>query len=352
MCLMREDFAVEFLEAAKAKGVLVPALVLIETDGWTRRDAYFAAGATAIVQQSAENRILEAVSSLTGLSFRHCPRVPYQTVVDVSHGRDRFFLETSEISATSVSIRGVPTELAQIGQRAELHFMMLEPPVDAVGVVVRVYEEHGENVAAFNFAEMSQPARTRIGLIVAEETQNAPPLPDPVGMTHDLSGAFTADLVLQLGPDRDANGIYLNMLYEWLKTPTNVQRLPSWLERVGRALTGVERTALLEGGSPAFARAAIEVRIRLHRMRLESSWPIESESERAFEICQALAADAAGSSPDVLADVTEIRAALLRSLYGDPKSDGLEVIGVQSVDADAVVTERQTRPPAQRALRR
>jgi hypothetical protein len=336
LCLMRERFAADFLGAAKAAardpdGDLPPFIVLLEPDGWSKKDAYFGAGATALAQHASEERILEAIASLTGLAFRQHPRVPYSTVIDVQLEGDRFFLESVDLSTTGVSVRGLPATFARLGERAALTFMMLEPPLAVSGVVTRTFEEHGEPVAAFGFDQIADESRARIGAIVDEETKSARALPDPVDMNAEIMGPMTQDLVIQLRSDGEANAIYCNMLKERLKTPPAVQRVPSWLERLGRALTGTEKRALLSTDEPRFALSTVELRIRLCRMRLEEDWPVDVECARALDVCQTLAVEARGRPDDVLADVTEIRAALLRSVYGDPKHEGLEILNVEDI---------------------
>jgi PilZ domain-containing protein len=333
LLVLREHFAAEVLSMAKSvarneEGDLPPIVVLLEPDGWTRRDSYFGAGATALAQHNSEERVLEAIGSLTGLQFRHHPRVPYSTVIDVNLGGDRLFLETIDLSLTGMSIRGIPST-ARMGDRAELHFMMLEPSFTVTGVVARVFEEHGETVAAFSFENPGDDVKKAVAAIVAHERENAPSLPEPMDMRLETAGALTQDLVAQLRSDSDAADVYRNMLKERLANPPGVSRVPSWLERVGRALTKVERRALLKTKQPEFAIATIDLRIRLCRMRLEGDWPVDVECARALEVCKTLATDARSQGEDVLADVTLIRAALLRSVYGDPKNESLEIVDVQ-----------------------
>ncbi|MEO1339141.1 MAG: hypothetical protein AAFV29_26095, partial [Myxococcota bacterium] len=62
----------------------LPAVVLLEPDGWSRRERYAQAGATALVRANNRERILEAVSELTGLAFRVHPRIRLDKQVSVS----------------------------------------------------------------------------------------------------------------------------------------------------------------------------------------------------------------------------------------------------------------------------
>src|SRR4051812_31800323 len=68
VCIVREPFAAELLRSRSPTRNL-PAIVLLDPGGWAQRDEYFALGATALVQATSGERILEALSELTGLAF-------------------------------------------------------------------------------------------------------------------------------------------------------------------------------------------------------------------------------------------------------------------------------------------
>jgi hypothetical protein len=327
-CLARSDLALPMLGYAAEIGEVPPTVVLIDADGWDQREAYFSAGATAIVQHNAEDKILEAIASLTGLVFRTHPRVPYATVADVTMHGERYFLESVDLSASGVTIRGLAN--ARMGDRVELTFMMIEPQISASCVVARVFEEHGETLVALSFEVIDGAYRARLVQIVDEERANTPDLPEPVGLTHDLGGAFTHDLIQSTAEDENAHEIYRNMLREFLKKPPTVVRIPSWLERVARSLMPVERSAALGDEAPSFARATLDMRIQLEHRRIEGA-PKSTLVSGAIELVRSISNDAAGSGPDVLVQVVAIRAALLRAIYGSPANESFEIVDVQEL---------------------
>lgn len=336
LALAREELALDYLKDARKEPGAPPCLVLAEPKGLQRAQTYFAAGATVIAAESAEARVLEAIAGLTGLAFRQMPRVPFSTVVDLAIGEQRLFLESVDLSTSGVTVRGLPLSLAQVGMRAELHLMMLEPALTATGVVTRAFEEAGEMVGALSFEVISPQDRSRITALVEEERKKAPSLPEPVGLTSDLSGQFTLDLHQQMLTDDRAVEAYRTMLTERIRRPGAVARVPTWLERIGRSLTDCERAAILGRPAPDFTRATIEARIRLYRLRIEEGAPRERDTVAAIELCNGLAQLADREPEPVLADVTEIRAALLREIYGAPVTECLEIVGVDDARARPV----------------
>jgi hypothetical protein len=343
VCLTREDLALDVLASLKKEDGGPACVVLVEPEGWARKDKYLEAGATAIVQRTAEEKILEAISGLTGLVFRSHPRVPYSTVADVTMHGDRYFLETVDLSASGVTIRGLTN--ARIGDRVELTFMMTDPQMSASGVVVRVFEEHGEVLAAISFEMIDAAHRKRLAEMVDEERSKAPELPEPVGLTHDLPSAFTADLHSAAGADPNAHQIYRNMLHEYMKTSTKVVRVPSWLERVARSLTASERKAATGQDVPSYARATLDMRIQLEHCRLDGG-PTEGTVAAAIELCRSMANDVPENNVEELKDVIVIRAALLRAVYGAPANESLEIVHVVEIGEP-----KPTRPKSGRGAR-
>src|SRR5262245_2380308 len=117
-CLVRETIAPQLFEAFKRLPEPPPAIVLLEDDGWDRRHLYFGLGATALVNETAVDRVQEAVSELTGIAFRGSPRIPFASVIDAKIDGEDTFLETVDLSVSGVSVRGL--ENAVPGACAEL----------------------------------------------------------------------------------------------------------------------------------------------------------------------------------------------------------------------------------------
>jgi hypothetical protein len=87
---------------------------------------------------------------------------------------------------------------------------------------------------------------------------------------------------------------------------------------VGRHLTELERRALSGGPAPEYASAALDMRIDIARSRafnLEAT-PTQKEVDLCLDFCRALAVDSVDSEVEDLAQVPQIRAELLREVYG------------------------------------
>jgi hypothetical protein len=309
VCVVREELAAELMTAFKKETRVPPVVVLLEKNGWDRRDLYFGLGATALAVESANERILEAVSELTGISFFDRPRVQFSTVLDVEIDGEPAFIETTELSVSGVTVRGFP--VPKIGARAELDFVMAEPPVRTTAMVVRTYEHAGETICGMCFVGLDEERRMAIENLVESVSKAEPLLPDPAGFTGDL-GTFTLDLREEVGGGNEANQVYINMLHEAVKNKT--AKVPSWVRRVEGALTKVER-ASIESAQPAWAEASIVLRIDLERARREHTLTQDAAISRAIEHCCVLATEAKGAAREMLIEVATIRAAVLREAY-------------------------------------
>lgn len=343
VCIVREELAVSLLEAFKSEPLSPPVIVLLEHDGWERRDLYFGLGATALASELSADRILEAVSELTGLSFRNHPRVPFTSVLDATIDEKPHFLETIELSASGVAVRGLPS--AQVGDRAELDFVMCDPPVTVTAMVVRTFEHAGETVAGMCFVGLDDERRRALVTVIEEQAKAEAQAPDPVGFTADLGGAFTLDLGETVGSDEDGQKIYLAMLRETAQEATVL--MPSWLKRVQSALTPIERTAVVSAeGFPAWALGSVAMRIQLKRERLTAKGSIaETMVPKVVDHCSALANEAQGAPQAVLAQVCSIRTALLREAY-EPRRIA---VNVPASSASAKKKGKKKRNAAERA---
>ncbi len=263
------------------------------------------AGATVAVPADRRAAILEAISALTGLRFAEAPRVPTVRVVEVAIDGDpegaRLF-ETVDLSASGVSIRGV--EPRWLGRHGTIRFPLDDDPFDLRVLAVRAFrDEDGVDCVGFAFLP-GAAVRARLESMVAEtlaamdriDTIPSPP-PDPLPV---LPPDLAAAVVRGLGePEGDT--------------------LPAWARRAAARLTPVERRALAGAPLPAWVAAAAQLRLALARAGVLTVGPLPAPLVgRALGAARALAAHARGSSPEVLLDVTRIRADLSALVLRDP----------------------------------
>lgn len=321
----REELAAGVLELARRRSPAVPTLVLLELDGWSRADDYFARGATALVRESACGRILEAISELTGVPFAQYPRVPYVSPIDAEVMGTRCFIESLDLSASGLTVRGLP--LPEVGQVVELTFSMLEPALVASTMVVRTYVEGGETIVGLAFRDLDGVTHARLVMLVEELRQSAPKLPEPSDFSTDL-GSRTLDLELELVQLGDASGVYRGLLRGSI-AGTAQSTLPSWLRRLGATLSTTERRGVLGDPVPAWAHQTVELRLELGRKRLDAALPAldDADARRVIDLVCALAVEDEGSPPETLFEICEVRASLLREIYGAPSKSraGLDV---------------------------
>jgi hypothetical protein len=318
--LTREEIAPQVLDAVRKMKRSPACVVLLDPDGWDRRVGYFDGGATGLVQASNRARILEAVSNLTGLAFASHARVPFRDVVEVTWRRETHLLETRDLSTSGVAVSGM--EGAVVGERLRVAFVMSEPQVVVDGVIVRRMREDGEHVIGVSFLDVDQRSFAGLEAIIEAELAKLPAVPEPVALTSDLAGTFTIDLNTMMAAQQKPEQGFREML-ENVVSPSgeSEQRLPRWLKRVEHSLTGIEREALLTR-EPAFASQAIDARIRIERARsrVDGHGPTQDDCKSVLDISRNLASDAASADAKVLADVPNIRAALLLGVYGATRS--------------------------------
>lgn len=340
--LAREEFALTFMRYTNLRNV--PVIVLLESDGWERRDAYFGAGATVLVRASNRDRILEALSEVSGLSTPRYPRVPYSDVLDVEIEGEHMLLESAELSATNVSVRDFPA--VPIGTICKVTFVMMEMPVTVTALVTRHQPDLGGSVTGLAFNAISDDEREALLELIESKIRALDPLPEPVGLTTDLSGStYTLDLFSAMA-EVSTNDPYHQMLRDMVSAGDDLSsvKAPRWLKRVRRHLTELEERALTTGHAPEYAMAALDMRIDLARSRaaLMLEVPSPKEVELCLDFCRALAVDSVESDPNDLCQVAEIRAALLREIYGSISSPAEDEAPTDSLYQDP------TRASAQR----
>lgn len=314
--LTREEHAQAFMRAAPDLIARVPVVVMLDPGGWERRPEYFALGATALVDAASEAKILEAVTELTGLPTRFAPRVPYPEVVDVSLQGAKLYLEAAELGTSGLAIREFPP--ARVGERVEVGLVMMDPPMVVSGMVVRNYIGRTGPLTEVAFNALDAEEFQRLEDFVEAQINQSQDFPEPVGLTSDLvGGTFTLDLFASLGDHAGELDPWVELLAERQSAHGDGMRAPKWLVRVERELSEVERRVLRKEDAPAFARAALELRIDLARAQASLQADSVREScELGLDFCRALATDAERERPEWRAQVAEIRAGILSQIYG------------------------------------
>lgn len=349
VALVREEHALAVLDGTRRWRT--PVVVLLEGDGWARREQYFTAGATALVQASAGDRILEAVSELTSLAFAKAPRALYETTVEVEIAGHSRFLETVNLSASGVCIAGIDAMEQSLG--ATVTFPLLDPPLTLQALVVRTHHDGVRDLGGLAFVNPSPQAEARLRALVEEEISHG-----DAQVTIDVPMAFdpitaALDEVSLAGEEAvDALKTKLRDLHHEAKRDGELHRKarPRAGTTSGRdidaALSPSERAHVLGQPSPDWAAPALNTRLKLHVERKERGAPSQRTVRDALTLCRTLGLGA--HDGPAMVEVAAVRASLLRDVYADaPRArHGASEGKADAVAGDATVRMQVVKPVA------
>src|SRR5687768_6419106 len=164
LVIASDQFALHYLKARAELTDQPPCIVLLGSHFASRKDELRQAGATALISADDPQRIVEAISELTGLNFRDHPRVPLHTVVDVRAGDSDQLLYTFDLSTSGLSIRDLPN--AKLGDRVKVTFDLFDPPLVVETQVVRDFNIPEARCTGLSFVDLSEADRNRINELV------------------------------------------------------------------------------------------------------------------------------------------------------------------------------------------
>src|SRR5688572_17794296 len=309
LVIASDQFALHYLKARAELTDQPPCIVLLGSHFASRKDELRQAGATALISADDPQRIVEAISELTGLNFRDHPRVPLHTVVDVRAGDSDQLLYTFDLSTSGLSIRDLPN--AKLGDRVKVTFDLFDPPLVVETQVVRDFNIPEARCTGLSFVDLSEADRNRINELVKNEMASL-----PVFGTADLTdkpGDQTMDLLTMLRDTGDAGlSQYVSMIQGIIDGWDDAEDSPTWVFEVAGKLTDTERRAV-STGKPEWAMRVVEYRLDLKRQAVDKTSDVDFAA--AFEFCRTLANDVTQASPEEAVDATSMRSALLRGIY-------------------------------------
>lgn len=308
--LTREQMCEEVLSWSLAHRRRVPVVVLLEAGNWGQRQAFLQKGAAALVEVASRDRILEAVSELTGRGFPAHVRVPFSEFVEVLDGRSTRLVETTDLSKTGLGLRYLPD--ASPGQTVRVQIDSLHPPLSLGAAVIRV----DEDTVGLRFVDNSDEVLERLETLVSALSKRNLLLEMPRGLTVDLLELSTRDLVVG-EPHQDVASFKM-MLHHAVARPDGPRDgWPRWLVNLERRLTAIERRCLRQDSAVSPVAAAVELRIELARAHADPhiAFPTAEHAQRVMEFCQRLTEHVEVATPRDLVDITLIRGRLLRAVY-------------------------------------
>ena len=337
ICLVRpqlvEGDTCELLRTSRERG-RPPCVVVLEDLEWDREGEWLAAGAAEVIEIGRSQAILQLIGEYTGLAFAKDARTSVETIVEVSRDGEDLVLETVDVSASGVAIRGFPE--TRMGALARIAFVVQAQPLVLWARVVRCWSSEGHPMAGLRFVGITAQQRQSLRDFV--ETKNSANPQPPVDFTNLFDGIGlpeeaeppkirSIDLVASI-VETDGSGQFVDpdvaMMATYLRTTSLARReeldLPPWLTRLEGQLTGIERQAAGDVDAPAWARASFVVRVTLARFRASSlHGPLPKRlAANAYEVFVSLGNDLGGDTDEAIAEVGAIRAAILRELLARP----------------------------------
>ena len=315
VCITRASLAKPVVAACTEIGRDVSSIVLLDQAQWTSWRAYFDAGATAVLQATEAEQLLDAMSDATGVSFRTAPRIPFKTEVRLAQDPRNTYTSLN-LSATGISIMNLPAY--SLGSIVDLVFAISGTEYQCRGIVSRISRRGHHRAVGVAFQEASPGMHSRIHEVIQSAQNDQYPVTEPDVHFHPLD----EDTVLALRSS-NVQGDALNLMRS-LITHGKVARADTaekWLIAACDSFSPIEVTAINDPQSaPPWAQDAVLARLRAYRARARAgpNPPSDGDTREIFGLCQRLAESSVGADDSSLVKVTNIRAEVLRALY-DPE---------------------------------
>ncbi len=343
LALLRESHAKPILDSqpVSTQDDRTRFAVLLEEDGWSRRDHWISMGATAVVSARMRRELEAVISELTGLAFSRHLRAPIAKVVRVTSGSFDATLETHDLSISGVSVIDLPP--GKLGSAVRVRFDFLPNALSAL--VVRYFAAHDRPAAGLSFLEVTDEERAMLEHAVKDANVRAraerpPEFGDAIGEEFGPpTGEFDTPSMTAELPKRPP--VPAVDMVRSILAGASVEGGPPWLVDLAKELTDSEKKEALGEPAPPWARKALEGRLKVHAARSRAGDRNLSRSEfrETFELCETLAKVAAGAPNEQLLEVTEVRSGLLRGLYGVEKKPH------KRVEVRGVVLGTPSQPP-------
>jgi hypothetical protein len=312
-CVTREGMAKEVLAAAAQAKRSVATIVLLEPSSASEWKQYFEAGATCVLHANDTDEILNALSDATGMSFRAARRVPLRTEVRFALGAEGGAWQTHDISATGVCIVGFPPYA--LGTELDLAFDLIGQRYEFNAVVSQVLRLGTQRAVGLAFREMTPELQAALEEVLANAARR-----ERLRTDADVFETLGETTIISSFRNPTIQGDTLDMI----RALTSVGQIrpadtaEQWLVSACEAMSAVEETSIQHPESaPAWVRDAVVARLRAYRSRWNSgvAEPPDIDVQDIFGLCQRIAEGAAGSDGQLLVQVTNIRAEIVRALY-------------------------------------
>jgi hypothetical protein len=315
VCITRESLAKTTLAACARTGRKVATIVLLETEQWSAWRDYFEAGATTVLQASATDQLLDAMSDATGLAFRTAPRITFKTEVRFALGDEGGAWQSLNLSATGICIVGFPPYA--LGSEVDLAFEIAGKRFEFNAIISQILRVGSQRAVGLAFQDLSHELRANIDDVISAEQRRTRAGTDPTDFDP-----LDDDTVLALRSSSvSGNAVALMRALTSDGTVARSENAAPWLVAACDSFTAIEVEAVRNPqAAPAWAHDAVLARLRVYQIRWKAgaNAPSDTCMREIFGLCQRLADTAAGADQASLVQVANIRAEVLRTLY-DPE---------------------------------
>jgi hypothetical protein len=328
VCIVLEQHAEALLAAKPAEATTrFISLVANPTPESTQKQQEL--GATLVVQISVAERILEAISELTGLAFAQHPRVLFRSPISIEiPDEETVQLETVNLSASGLCVKGLSPAAQGKSVRVRVH---LDAELTSNAIVVRCFEQEGTPMAGLCFTDLSAEEHTRVEKFVERELFHHPESTSTV-----LALEFGAEIPVVEAPRRPADvamaelkahlrEVHLEskrdeMLHQPRKSsaPPPMHPAPAKKPFDESKLSAPERASMRGDPAPAWAEPALKARLRLDLDKKERGKLTHDAVHDVLVVCRDMGSSVAESDMAALVEVTTTRAALLKEIYWEP----------------------------------
>lgn len=289
-------------------------------------------GSVTVIPVDQVDAILGQVSLRTRLPFARDARAAIKLPVLVAVYGERHRLESVNISASGIALKGFPR--TAIGTQVQLAMELPSGPFVAAARLVRFSQ--GTDVAGLEFVDLPPEQRERVAAMVRNYFTRAcaPSLVAPVhgdrrlntqDLFDDLTGDVEASAALRTAdvglPPRDPDDVEATadeiaaLRAVLTGAPPASSGAPAWLARIAIDLTPFEVDVVNGSVAPDWARAALQMRVRLARFRLSGKTKLtEGLALDAYRVFLKLAEIARTQPAQAVRHIAKIRASILRDL--------------------------------------
>jgi len=314
ICIARAAMAKPVLTACKVAARDIASIVLLDPAEWSTWREYFNAGATAVLQATGADQLLDALSDATGVSFRSSPRVPFRSEVRIAQD-PRTPYNTVNLSSTGLSILDFP--LFALGAAIDLLLTIEGRQYPMRAVVSRISRRGERRSVGVAFQDLSPELQARIHEVITVNQIDLFPNTES-GVSFDPLDDGTLVALRSSNVQGDTLAL-MRTLIRYGKVASTESAEP-WLIAACDSFSPVEVSAINDPSSvPQWAEDAVMLRLSAYRARARagSHGPSEADAREVFGLAQRLAESSSGADDASLVKVTNIRADVLRALY-DP----------------------------------